>query len=85
MVSTSLDSNTAFCKVIVIVILIAGGVYFWMTKTNQVPVSVEQQKSIDQLEAAVIEADNALSSIENDIGISGVESLDLENAVKDVK
>ncbi len=72
-------------SIIVIIILIAGGVYFWMTKMEQEESPTEEQQAVlDQLQAAVIEADNALGSIENDIGVSGVETLDLEKVVDEI-
>lgn len=73
-------------SIIVIVILIAGGVYFWMTKVDQKPLLDEnQQEALDQTAAAVIEADNALGSIESDIDVSETETLNLESAINEVE
>lgn len=75
-------------SIIVILILVVGGVYFWMTKMPTSENQLEQEaqkKALEQLEAAVIEADNALVGIENDIGVSGVDTLDLENVVNELE
>lgn len=72
-------------SIVVILILVLGGVYFWTVKMDKVSIDPNQQKALDQQEAAIIEADTALGSIESDINTSGVETINLESVVNEVK
>lgn len=62
-------------SIIVIIILVLGGIYFWMNQAEKESVSFEQQEAMQNLEAAIIEAENSLNQVEGEINASSSETM----------
>lgn len=67
-------------SIIVILILVIGGFYMWTSSIEQN--QANREKTIEQIKAAIIEADNALKGVEEGIGINEVVDVDFETIIQ---
>lgn len=72
---TNKSNGALVGSIIVILLLVLGGIYFWMTQAEKEAISLEQQEAMQNLEAAIIEAENSLTQVEGEINASSSDTM----------